>query len=217
MCTGLVLRAKQTTSHIITKAQGRACKSALVWYWEPPSLLWFNRALRRHSCGTVMLWNHRAEAKTTFVSSVNCELQLNVVPKKLSKSKCGGELKLSTTSNMVLLCWVKSRHRCHSSSSERHLKKVQCCSKSEKCATYIFVGECIKANHAAQFQRRAFEGVCRCGQLALFVTSQQGVGWGRQTIRQRESWSLIGGRICNKVGQRYYNIMICNCLWPCLI
>ena len=164
---------KQTTSHIITKAQGRACKSALVWYWEPPSLRRFNRALRRHSWGTVMLWNHRAETKTTFVSSVNCELQLNVVPKKLYKSKCGRELKLSTTSNMVLLCWVKSRHRCHSSSSERHLKRFNVVAKV-KNVQYIFVWECIKANHAAQFQRRAFEGVCRCGQLALFVTSQQG-------------------------------------------
>ena len=63
---------------------------------------------------------------------------------KLYKSKCGGELKLSTTSNMVLLCWVKSRHRCHSSSSERHLKKVQCCSKSEKCAIYI----CVRVYHS---------------------------------------------------------------------
>ena len=44
-----------------------------------------------------------------------------------------------------------------------------------KNVQYIFVWECITANHAAQFQRRAFEGVCRCGQLALFVTSQQGV------------------------------------------
>ena len=132
---------KQTNCHIITKAQGRACKCALIWYWEPPSLLWFNRALWRHSWGTVILWNHRAETKTTFVSSVNCELQPNWAQKNEYVS---GELKLSTTSNMVILCWVKSRHKCHSSSSERHLKKVQCCSKSEKCAKYI----CVRVYHS---------------------------------------------------------------------
>ena len=196
MCTGLVLRAQQTnkqiTSHIIVKAQGRACKSALVWYWEPPSMHWFNRALRRHSWATVMLWNHRAETKTTFVSSVNCELQLNVVPKKLYKSKCGRELKLSTTSNMVLLCWVKSRHRCHSSSSERHLKKVQCCSKSEKCAIYI----CVRVYHSKSCRTVPAKSIWRSLSMwtvsSLCHVSTGGAGWyGHQMAKSGTEMSIF--------------------------
>ena len=133
---------KQTNCLIITKAQGRACKSAQVWYWEPPSLRRFNRALRRHSWGTVMLWNHRAETKTTFVSSGNCELQLNVVPKNCIKASVVESW--SCPQHQTWYYFVESNH-----ATDATPVPVKCIwirfnvvAKSEKYAIYICVRVC---------------------------------------------------------------------------